>query len=55
MICKVAGWIVSPRKSRRKSRVLFQDQHGDPGTGQQQAEHDPGRPPPAMQQVTRCI
>ena len=40
----VEGWIVSPRKSRRKSPCFSSTDDIDAGARQQKAQHHPGRP-----------
>src|SRR6266446_5887085 len=54
MICRVEGWIVSPRKSRRKSRCFSSTSTATPARANKKPSMIPAGPPPAMQQVTRC-
>ena len=44
MMSSVDGWTVSPRKSRKKSRVLLEHHDVDAGAREQEAEHHPGGP-----------
>src|SRR5437764_6850456 len=62
MICKVEGWIVSPRKSRKKSLCRSSRTVLTPARANRNPSMIPAGPPPAMQHVvcdaftslTRC-
>ncbi len=49
----VEGWIVSPRKSRRKSLCFSSTSTLTPARAKSTPSIIPAGPPPAMQQVTR--
>src|SRR6516162_5107861 len=52
MISSVDGWIVSPRKSRRKSACFSRTRTAIPARASNNASIIPAGPPPAMQQRT---
>jgi len=52
MISSVEGWIVSPRKSRRKSLCFSRTMTGMPARASRNPSIMPAGPPPAMQQRT---
>ena len=54
MISSVEGWIVSPRKSRRKSACFSSTSTGTPARASNSPSIMPAGPPPAMQQRTEC-
>src|SRR4051794_34947709 len=53
MICKVEGWIVSPRKSRRKSRCFSKTTTSTPARASRKPSMIPAGPPPAIAQAVR--
>src|SRR5204863_10217113 len=53
-IASVEGWIVSPRKSRRKSLCFSRTTTGTPARARRNPARAPAGPQPATQQATEC-
>src|ERR1700704_1577896 len=55
MSSRVEGWMVSPRKSRRKSACFSRTSTGTPARASSTPAIMPAGPPPAMQQATERV